>query len=57
MLVITRHKGESLYIGEDIKVTVLGTYKGQIKIGIDAPQDVNIAREELLNIPHLEVEG
>jgi len=46
-LILTRRAGESIIIDEDIKITVLGEHKGQIKLGIEAPQDVEIWREEL----------
>ena len=47
MLVLTRYVGESIWIG-DIKLTILGNGYGKVKVGIDAPDDVNIVREELL---------
>ncbi len=47
MLLLTRRDGESLIIGDDIKVTVLNVNGNQVKIGIDAPEDVPILREEL----------
>ena len=47
MLVLTRKRNESIIIGEDTKVTILGIYGGTIKIGIDAPKDINIRRDEL----------
>ena len=47
MLIITRHNGESLYIGEEIKVTVIKVAKNYVKIGIAAPEDVEIWREEI----------
>jgi len=39
--------GEAVFIGEDIKVTVLSNRGGQIRIGFDAPDDVQILREEV----------
>ncbi len=47
MLVLTRRLGEGLLIGDNIKITVEKISKGQIKIGIDAPKDVVIARKEV----------
>ena len=47
MLVLARRQGESLIIGDDIKVTVLTIDKAQVKLGIEAPEDVNINREEV----------
>lgn len=48
MLILTRRVGETLYIGDDIQVAVLDIRGNQIRIGIEAPRGVNIAREELL---------
>lgn len=48
MLVLTRREGEVLLIGNNVAVTVLGIKGNQVRIGIDAPRDVNVAREELL---------
>ena len=49
MLVITRKIGEGLIISEDTKITILEVGKDRVRIGIDAPQDVRIVREELFN--------
>ncbi len=48
MLVLTRRYGESILIGEDIEVCVLGIDRNQVRIGIRAPDFVEIVREELL---------
>ena len=47
MLILTRKLGESINIGEDIKVSVLGIHGRQVRIGIDAPLDVVVHREEI----------
>jgi len=47
MLILTRRVGETLMIGEDISVTVLGVKGNQVRIGINAPQDVAVHREEI----------
>ena len=47
MLILTRRIGESLIIGDDIKVTILGIKPHQIRIGIEAPKDVSVHREEI----------
>ena len=47
MLVLTRKKGESIKIGDDIEITVVAIGNDQIKIGIDAPKNVEILRKEL----------
>ena len=49
MLVLTRKENESIMIGDKIKVTIVESSGGQIRLGIDAPQDVEIYREELYN--------
>ena len=47
MLILTRRAGESLMIGEDISITVLGVKGNQVRIGIDAPKEVAVHREEI----------
>ena len=47
MLILTRKLGESVTIGDDIKVTVLGIRGRQVKLGIIAPQKVMVHREEI----------
>ncbi len=47
MLILTRKLGESVIIDDDIKITILGTKGNDVKIGIEAPRDVEIWREEL----------
>jgi carbon storage regulator len=47
MLILTRRVGESLKIGADITVTVLGVKGVQVRIGVDAPKDVTVHREEI----------
>jgi carbon storage regulator len=47
MLILTRRIGEVLVIGEDIKVTVLGVNGTQVRLGIDAPRNVPVHREEV----------
>lgn len=47
MLILTRRVGESILIGKDIKMTVLSQTGNQLRIGIDAPKDVTILREEV----------
>jgi carbon storage regulator len=52
MLILTRRVGETLMIGDDVKVTVLASKGNQIRIGIDAPRDVEVHREEIYNRIH-----
>ena len=47
MLVLSRKAEESKFIGDDIKITVLDIRGGQVRIGITAPQDIKIHREEV----------
>ena len=47
MLIITRKKGESIMIGDDIEITISKIDDGSVKIGIEAPKNVNILRKEL----------
>ncbi len=49
MLILTRKVGESLMIGEEITVTVLGVKGNQVRIGVNAPKDVAVHREEIYN--------
>jgi carbon storage regulator len=47
MLVLTRRPGESIVVGQDIVVTVIEIKGGQVRIGIDAPREVEVYREEI----------
>jgi carbon storage regulator len=49
MLVLTRRTGETLMIGEEITVTVLGIKGDQVRIGISAPDNVPVHREEIFS--------
>jgi len=47
MLILTRRVGETVVIGDDIVVTVLGVKGNQVRIGVKAPRDVAVHREEI----------
>ncbi|HBM84079.1 MAG TPA: carbon storage regulator [Halieaceae bacterium] len=49
MLILTRRVGESLMVGDDITITVLGVKGNQVRIGVNAPKDVAVHREEIYN--------
>ena len=47
MLILTRRVGETLVIGDEITVTVLGVKGNQVRVGVNAPRDVAVHREEI----------
>lgn len=47
MLILTRRIGESVVIGDDIHITVLGVKGNQVRLGVNAPKDVSVHREEI----------
>lgn len=47
MLILTRKVNETLMVGDEVSVTVLGIKGGQIRIGINAPRDVSVHRQEV----------
>lgn len=47
MLILTRRVGETLMIGDEISVTVLGVKGNQVRLGVNAPKDVSVHREEI----------
>lgn len=62
MLILTRRINESVIIGDNVKITVLGVKGNQVRLGIDAPRDVTVHREEIYTriveeTPNTEVEA
>ena len=58
MLILTRRVGETVMIGNDVTVTVLGVKGNQVRIGVNAPRDVAVHREEIFeHIKREEQEG
>lgn len=55
MLILTRKPQQNICIGDDIKIRVLGFRRDQICIGIDAPKDVPVHRQEIYDRIHSEV--
>lgn len=47
MLILTRKAGESLHLGDDIKITVFSVQGKQVKLGIDVPEDMTVYRDEV----------
>ena len=50
MLILTRNRNESILIGDNVEVVILGVQGGQVKLGINAPREVKILRNELLDL-------
>lgn len=57
MLILTRRVGETLMIGDNVTVTVLGVKGNQVRIGINAPKDLAVHREEIYQRIKREQEG
>lgn len=57
MLILTRRISESVIIGDEVKVTVLGVKGNQVRLGIDAPKTVSVHREEIYQKIQQEKEG
>ncbi|MCH5192567.1 MAG: carbon storage regulator [Oscillospiraceae bacterium] len=57
MLVITRKAGEGLRMGEDIRVTVVEISKDRVKLGIEAPSDIRIIRNELFDTEKFNIQA
>lgn len=58
MLILTRRIGESVYIGDEVRLTVLGVRGMQVRLGINAPKDIPVHREEIYHkIKHSQAAG
>ena len=57
MLILTRRISESVIIGDEVKVTVLGVKGNQVRLGIDAPKTVSVHREEIYQRIQQEKQG
>ena len=49
MLILSRNKGQTIMVGEDIVITVVDVKDNQVKIGVSAPRDIPVDREEIYN--------
>lgn len=56
MLVLTRRKGQAVHINKNVKVVVVDVQHGRVKLGIEAPRDVPVMREELVKGEESEAE-
>jgi carbon storage regulator len=57
MLVLSRKSGEKILIGDNVTVTIVRIGPNTVRLGIDAPRDMNIVREELCQTPASDVDG
>lgn len=54
MLVLTRKEGERIMIGDDVRITIVRVTGNQVRIGIEAPREVPVYREEIMEFAHCE---
>lgn len=57
MLILSRRTSESIFIGEDIRITILGVRGNQVRVGVDAPKTTAVHREEVYERIKLEKNG
>lgn len=57
MLLLTRRPGEAIKVGDEVSVTVLGTKGNQVRLGIEAPKEIEVHREEVYERIHPDDEG
>ncbi len=48
MLVLSRKEGQSIFIGDDVRITILSSKGGKVRVGIEAPKNITVYREELV---------
>ena len=47
MLILTRRAGETIMVGDEVKITIIGIKANQVRIGVDAPRQIAVHREEI----------
>jgi len=57
MLILTRREGESMLIGDEVTITVLRVKGNQVRLGVNAPKNVSVQREEIAERVRAEVTG
>ena len=57
MLVLSRHRDESIIIGDDVVITIVDIRGDKVRLGIDAPKEVSVHREEVYNAIKREMNG
>ncbi len=57
MLALTRKKGESIVIGDNVEIVILGVSKDQVKLGIVAPKEISVHRKEIYDLIQTENEA
>lgn len=55
MLILTRRVGETLMIGDEVSVTVLGVKGNQVRLGVNAPKDIAVHRERFISVSNTNV--
>lgn len=57
MLVLSRHRDEAIMIGDDIVITIVDIRDGKVRLGVEAPRDVSVHRQEVYEAIHREKAG
>lgn len=50
MLILTRHVGQTIYVGDDITITILSLHGKQVRVGVNAPKSISVHREEIYRL-------